>query len=527
MQPSLDPVKLEIYRNLFTSVPEEMGTVLRRTAYSPNIKERRDYSCALFDGRGQVVAMGDHMPVHLGSMPLSVQAALEAFPLRPGDVAILNDPFCGGTHLPDITLIASVYERSDGSARPLCYLACRAHHSDVGGMTPGSMPLSTDIFQEGFRIPPMKLYGQGKLNRTLLRLLLCNVRTPLEREGDLAAQVGGLKVGERRILALAQKYGREELEAAAAALQDYAERVMTQVISQIPEGHYSAEDCLDDDGVQPGRPVTVRVGIQVSGGKIKIDFTGSDPAVQGSLNAVPAIIHSAVYYVLRCLAPPDVPSSAGLMRPLEVNIPRGCVLNADFPAATAGGNVETSQRVVDVLLAALAEALPERIPAASSGTMNNLSLGGREPRTGLVFSYYETVAGGMGASPSSDGDSGVHTHMTNSLNTPIEALERELPVRVREYRLRPASGGRGRFRGGDGIIRSLEALEDLQVTLLSDRRVHRPFGLQGGEPGRSGRNSVLTGGKTEPLPGKVNLRLKKGETLCIETPGGGGWGTPR
>lgn len=523
----VDPIQLEIYRNLFSSIAEEMGTVLRRTAYSPNIKERRDYSCAVFDGKGQVLAMGDHMPVHLGSMPLSVRAAVESLVLNPGDIVILNDPYAGGTHLPDITLIAPVYSTQGDSGAPLFLVACRAHHSDVGGMSAGSMPMSREIYQEGIRIPPLKLYEQGRLNRTLLQLLLSNVRTPVEREGDLAAQVGGLRVGERRLLNLVAKYGVAETARYMNALHEYAEAIMQKVIEQIPDGAYQAEDFLDDDAVdtsQRARSVKIRVSIHVSGKSMRVDFSGSDPQVDGCLNAVFAITLSAVYYVLRCLAPHDVPMSAGLIRPVKVVAPEGSVVNAVYPAATAGGNVETSQRIVDVLFKALSEAVPNRIPAASSGTMNNLTIGGIHPATGRPFTFYETVGGGMGAGPDWDGDHGIHTHMTNSLNTPIEAFERYFPIRVREYRLRLGSGGRGQYRGGDGIVRSLEMLGNCQFTILSERRRYAPYGLRGGQAGKKGMNYLDSQGKRRRLRGKESLSLAQGDIFTMETPGGGGWG---
>lgn len=527
--PEIHPVQLEIYRNLFTSIAEEMGTVLRRTSYSPNIKERRDYSCAVFDAEGQVLAMGDHMPVHLGSMPLSVQAAIRTYQLRPGDVVLLNDPFSGGTHLPDITAIAPVFERDDGVS-PIFYCASRAHHSDVGGMAPGSMPLSRDIFQEGVRIPPLRLYQNGKLNRGLLRFLLHNVRTAVEREGDLAAQVGSLRVGQKRLLELLQKAGRQEVLNYVTALHEYAEKTMARVIADIPNGRYEAEDFLDDDGVETSpraESVRLRVAVEVEGERMHIDFSGTDPQVRGCLNAVYAVTVSAVYYVLRCLAPEEVPTSAGLLRPIELKVPEGSVLNARFPAATAGGNVETSQRIVDVLLKALAQALPQQIAAASSGTMNNLSVGGIHPATGQPFTYYETIGGGMGASPERDGDSGIHTHMTNSLNTPIEAFERYFPIRVREYRIRQGSGGSGRFRGGNGIVRTLEMLTDCQVTLLSERRRHAPYGLEGGGSGKKGLNTIQIQGRRKRIGGKASISLSQGDQITIETPGGGGWGKAR
>ncbi len=521
----LHPVQLEIYRNLLRSIAEEMGTVLRRTAYSPNIKERRDYSCAVFDGQGLLLAMGDHMPVHLGSMPMSVRAAIGSCEPQAGDVVILNDPFTGGTHLPDITLVMPVFEGAD--QQPLAYLASRAHHSDVGGMSPGSMPLSREIFQEGVRIPPLRLYRAGDLNHDILKLFLVNVRTPVEREGDLAAQVGSLRAGERRMVELCQRRGRAELVRYMGALQDYAEKLMRGVLGKLPPGRYQAEDFLDDDGSpERSRPsVTLRVAIEVEKGELKIDFTGSSPQVAGCINAVEAITHSAVYYVLRCLAPPDAPSSAGLMRPVQILAPEGTVVHARYPAATAAGNVETSQRIVDVLLRALAEALPDEIPAASSGTMNNLSIGAVDPQTGEPITYYETIGGGMGGSPHGPGDSGIHTHMTNSLNSPIEAIERYFPFRVREYRLRFGSRGRGLNPGGEGVIRSLETLTDCQVTLLSERRKHAPWGLREGRDGKKGLNLLISKGKRKRLPGKFSIRMSRGEILVVETPGGGGWGS--
>ncbi len=532
MSEQIHPVQLEIYRNLFTSVAEEMGTVLKRTAYSPNIKERRDYSCAVFDGDGDLVAMGDHMPVHLGAMPLSVKAARDAFVLRPGDLVILNDPFSGGTHLPDITMILPVFGASSGNGKPLFLVAARAHHSDVGGMSPGSMPLSRDVFQEGVRIPPLKLYEGGRMNRSLLQLILCNVRTPLEREGDLAAQVAALRAGERRLTQMAAKNGEEQLRSAMESLQEYAEKIVGQLIQRIPEGRYEAEDFLDDDGAESrgssgGEGIKIKVAIEVADGRMRIDFDGTDPQVEGCLNAVEAITLSAVNYVLRCLAPRDAPSSSGLMRAVEVVAPAGTLVNASYPAATAAGNVETSQRIVDVLLKALAEALPDRIPAASSGTMNNITLGGVDPLSGRPFSYYETIGGGMGGSPQGAGDNGVHTHMTNSLNTPVEALERYFPFRVREYRLRQGSGGRGKNNGGEGVVRCLEMLGDCEATILSERRGSSPYGLQGGRPGKKGANHLVVRGRRKRLPGKVSLKLSRGEMLCLETPGGGGWGSLR
>src|SRR5258705_20451 len=431
-----DPTTLEIYRALFTSVAEEMGIALRRTAFSPNIKERRDYSCAVFDAQGKVVAQGDHMPVHLGSMPMAVAAALREIQLEPGDVVALNDPFAGGTHLPDVTLVAPVVSSqlsvvsgkqkrplqrtTDNGPRTLFYVANRAHHADIGGATPGSMGLATDIYGEGLSIPPIRLVRNGKLDEDVMRLILANVRSHDERRGDFQAQIGSLRTGATRLLEIVERRGEREAADYATHLIEYSARLMRNAIASIPDGSYEAEDALDDDGVSD-REVPIRVRITIAGKKALVDFTGSAVQVAGPVNAVEAITVSAVSYVFRCLLAGDVPASAGLMSPIEVVAPEGSVVNAVHPAAVAGGNVETSQRIVDVLFKALAQALPRRIPAASQGTMNNLTIGGIDPRPrsgGREFSYYETVARGMGARPGEDGISAIPTHMTNSLNTP-------------------------------------------------------------------------------------------------------------
>jgi N-methylhydantoinase B len=526
-----DPIETEIFKNIFHSITEEMGAALRRTAFSPNIKERRDYSCAVFDSDGKVIAMGDHMPVHLGSMPRSVRAALDAFELAPGDVAMLNDPFCGGTHLPDITLVAPVYFFSK-SQQAEFYVASRAHHADVGGSYPGSMGLCREIYQEGLRIPPVKIMRKGKMQPDLLALLLNNVRTPQEREGDLGAQIAACHTGAQRLRELRERYGGEQVKRAASQLLDYSEELMRKFLKQVPAGLYRAQDFLDNDGINDQR---VRIAVSIrflpTRGRRKsvtVDFTGSDRQVEGSVNAVEAITYSACFYVFRCLLAEDVPATAGLMRPIEVIAPAGSVVNARPPAAVAGGNVETSQRIVDVLLRALAEAIPERIPAAASGTMNNLTIGGIDPRTNEPFAYYETVAGGMGARPSKPGVSGVHSHMTNSFNTPAEALEYAYPLRVRRYSLRPNSGGQGQQSGGDGIIREIEVLTDVECTLLADRRERSPYGLRGGGDGAPGKAALIRqDGSPQTLSGKFNVRLRKGERIRIETPGGGGWGHTR
>ena len=604
-----DPIELEVFKNLYHSIAEEMGAALRRTSFSPNIKERRDYSCAVFDSQGRVIAMGDHMPVHLGSMPMSVAAAIQHSMLEPGDVVMLNDPFRGGTHLPDITLVMPVYvKKANRPARPDFYVASRAHHADVGGTYPGSMGPCREIYQEGLRIPPVKIMRGGKIVPDVLALLLNNVRTPEEREGDLGAQIAACQTGAQRLREICSRYGLPRAQSAAEGLLDYSEQLMRTFLATVPPGKYHAEDFLDDDGVE-SKPVRIAVTIhvpsletrldtsrrmsfdvqartakterrapknegQTTGNELRttkdqrrttvsIDFSGSDPQVRGAVNAVEAITCSACFYVFRCLLPEDVPATAGLMRPIRVIAPPHTVVHAKPPAAVAGGNVETSQRIVDVLLRALAQAIPDRIPAAASGTMNNLTIGGTDFRDDDLrnddsrgtdfrnddlrdddsrmqganskqrvanrdpqpFAYYETIAGGMGARPTKDGVSGIHTHMTNSLNTPIEALESAYPLRLHRYSLRANSGGRGLHAGGDGIVREIEVLTDAQVTVLADRRTRGPYGLAGGNDGTPGRTVITrSDGSQQEVPGKTSVRLRSGERVTIESPGGGGWG---
>ena len=518
----VDPTRLEIFKNLFHSVAEEMGAALRRSAFSPNIKERRDYSCAVFDAGGDVIAMGDHMPVHLGSMPMSVAAALDALTLGPGDVAMLNDPYAGGTHLPDLTMVMPVF--AFRASRPLFYVANRAHHADIGGAQAGSMGLSREIFQEGLRVPPVKILERGRTVRDVLALILANVRTSREREGDLTAQIAACRIGEKRLLGMATKYGITEVNAYARHLLDYSAKMMAATLEAIPDGVYRATDYLDDDGVSPELQ-RIAVTIRIRGRSAEVDFTGSAPQCAGSVNAVAAITQSAVFYVFRCLLDEQVPATSGLMRSIRVIAPLGTIINAQAPAAVAGGNVETSQRIVDVLLRALARAVPGRIPAASQGTMNNLAFGGSDRRRGgAPFAYYETIAGGTGAGPMSDGSSATHSHMTNTLNTPTEVLEHNYPVRILRYALRKGSGGRGKFTGGEGIVREIEMLADVQVAMLSDRRKLPPYGLYGGSPGGMGKNTISIHGHVRTLPSKFAFYAPAGAVLRIETPGGGGWG---
>jgi len=560
MNQPLDPIEFEIFKNIFVSVAEEMGVTLCRTGFSPNIKERLDYSCAIYDAAGHTIAQGDHLPVHLGAMPLSVRAAIDSGPLHPGDTIILNHPFRGGTHLPDITLVSPVFlpllpnassrperdssivarsgdipafgtnssQTAEFQSKPAFFAANRAHHSDVGGMSPGSMPLAREIFQEGLILPPLKLIKRGTLDADLLALILANVRTPHEREGDLTAQIASNRVGELRLLALVKNYGLEKIYRYAAATQDYAERMLRSSIAAIPDGRYEFTDALDNDGFSAA-PVRIRCAITIAGDHATVDFTGSDPQTSGGVNANFAITMSATLYCFRCLIEDDVLYNDGIGRAVTVIAPAGSIVNAQHPSAVAGGNVECSQRITDVVLGALSKALPHRIPAASQGTMNNVTLGGTDNRHGATkqFAYYETMGGGMGARNSLPGLSGVHTHMSNTRNTPIEALEQSLPVRITTYALRKNSGGAGEFPGGDGLIREFEMLAETTATVLTERRENPPYGAQGGTPGSCGRNTLIhSDGTIEPLPGKATLRLAPGDRLRIETPGGGGFGTP-
>jgi N-methylhydantoinase B/oxoprolinase/acetone carboxylase alpha subunit len=516
-----DAIEIEVFKHLYLSIAEEMGITLCRTSFSPNIKERRDYSCALFLGDGRMLAQAAHIPVHLGAMPASVQAALEhTAPFAPGDLIALNDPYLGGTHLPDITLVSPVF--IDDEAK--FFVASRAHHADVGGMSPGSMPLSTELYQEGIIIPPIKLVEAGHLNQAALALIVRNSRTPDERRGDLAAQRAAHTVGERRLMEIIARYGLAEVIERAEALIDYAVRLTRALIHDLPDGSYTFADALDGDGINP-EPVPILVHIDIDGGEITVDFTGSAPAVAGSVNAVRAIVQSAVGYVIRCIAGESLPMNSGIFKPINLIVPQGSVLDPFPPHAVAGGNVETSQRVVDVLYGALAQALPHLIPAASQGTMNNLTFGGIHPATGKAFAYYETMGGGSGAGPTRDGASGIHCHMSNTLNTPVEALEMALPVRVRRYAIRRGAGGAGKQQGGAGLEREITFLTPAKATLLTDRRIIPPYGLNGGHPGACGLNRIeKADGSVHDPGGKSAFSVEPGDTIIIHTPGGGGWG---
>ena len=683
----IDPAELAIAGALFSSVADEMGVTLGRSAHSPNIKERRDYSCAVFDPRGRLVAQAAHIPVHLGAMPTAVEATKPLAPFAPGDIVILNDPYLGGTHLPDITMVSPVFLASPTrhsalttQHSPIAFVASRAHHADVGGISPGSMPIAEELTQEGVVIPPVRLYDRGRLNKPLLDLLLRNMRNPEERRADFDAQVAANRTGEARLREIVERYGLRRANQLTRALMDYAERMTRAAIAAIPDGAYIFEDFLDDDGsnvilrhegsgvegpaprtgTSPrtaeaslpspaqaeaaarlpspahartgvrmdgrgtsaagglGEGIPIRVTVTISGDNFHADFTGSAPERPTSINAVAAVTRSAVYYVVRCLLDEAVPSNDGCFRPVTLTLPERSVVNAGPPRAVAAGNVETSQRVTDVVLGALAQALPNVIPAASQGTMNNITIGGhlippsqatvgrgsspevfapvlpRKERgavgeatqhsaldTQHSFAYYETIAGGAGGSPTTPGLDAVHTHMTNTLNTPVEALEMAYPFRITEYAVRPGSGGPGRHPGGDGVTRTYEFLAPATVTLQTERRRLAPYALNGGHPGAPGRNtleradaanvadgfSLPQGGAAgkralesspasrparpevskdeavarppdpllpptsnllppKTLPSKTRLAVAPGDRLTIETPGGGGWGRP-
>jgi len=520
-----DPIRTEIMKHRLVSVAEEMGARLQRAAFSPNIKERCDFSCAVFDASGNLVAQAAHIPVHLGAMPLSVQACLETLSFAPGDVAMVNDPYRGGTHLPDITVVSPVFIEEKSDFALVGFVANRAHHADIGGMSAGSMPLSQEIFQEGLIIPPVKLMSEGKKNEDVWRLLMANVRTPDERSGDLQAQLAANHIGIERMQGLAKRFGVQTLLADMDALLRYSERMTRQLMSQLPMGCYRFEDALDNDGFSE-EPAIICVAITIDGEQASVDFSGTDAQRPGSINAVYPVTLSAVAYVFRCVLGLDIPANSGCLRPIHIIAPEGTLVNARRPSAVAAGNVETSQRIVDVLLGALAQACPERIPAASQGTMNNLTIGGWDERHGRPFAYYETIGGGMGASPHADGVSGRHSHMTNTLNTPVEALEYAYPFRILRYALRNGSGGKGKHQGGEGLVREYKFLQPAEITLLSDRRVTKPYGLQGGSSGDPGLNRSKQTGMEKDVPGKCSFPVKAGDSLIIETPGGGGYGNP-
>jgi N-methylhydantoinase B len=498
----MNAADLAVFDALFSSVAEEMGAALERAATSTNIKERRDLSCAVFDAEGNLVAQAAHIPVHLGAMPLSVRAALERRPPAEGDVVLLNDPWCGGTHLPDLTAVAR-------AGRFL--VANRAHHADVGGAWPGSFGPARDVHAEGLRIPPVRIVERGVLDRDLLDLFCANVRNPAERREDLVAQVETLRLGARRLAEIGERTGVDAMLLAAAALRSAARGAAEAVVRTLRPGVHRFEDAMDD-----GWPV--RVAIEARDGRLSVDFAGTHAQVDAPLNANFAVTLSAVLYAFALLLPEGTPLNEGVRDVLDVDAPEGTLVNALYPSPVAGGNVETSQRIVDVVLGALDQALPGRLPAASQGTMNNLTFGWRGK------TYYETIAGGSGGAPEGPGTSAIHTHLTNTRNTPIEALENAAPVIVRTLRVARGTGGEGRHRGGDGCLKEIEFLERASVNLLTERRRRAPYGLSGGAPGKCGRNEIVRGGEAVPLPGRAAFDVGPGDRLRIRTPGGGGSG---
>ena len=509
----MNAIELNIFASRLDAVCDEMGAVLQRAAFSPNIRDRLDFSCAVFDAQGELSAQAAHIPVHLGSMAYAMRGIVAGFEWQPGDMVIVNDPFLGGTHLPDVTLIAPVFN----NGRLMAFVANRAHHADIGAETPGSMPLSSRLEEEGLVIPPTRLIVAGKLDESVMKRIMVAIRSGHAGRGDFAAQISANRNGLRRLGELIDAMGSQDFREALIDLNDYAERLAQSTLSAIPDGEYHFSDVMDDDGLGD-EDLTIAVTLRIKAHQVDVDFSGTVAQVKGNVNCPLSVAAAAVFYVFRCLMPPQTPACAGSFRPITLTAPPGCLLNAQYPAAVAAGNVETSSRVVDVIMGALAQAVPERIPAASHGSMNNLAMG---CATGnCSWDYYETIGGGMGAGPKAHGISAVQTHMTNTLNTPIEVLERNYPLRVATYAVRDHSGGRGRYSGGDGIIRSFTFLQPATVTLLTERRRHSPWGLNGGEDGSPGRN-LLNG---NPLAGKVTLTVHSGDMLRIETPGGGGWG---
>jgi N-methylhydantoinase B len=526
---TVDPVTLEVLRNALEATADEMGAVLKRTSFSPNIKERMDASCAVFDAQAQLVAQAEHVPVHLGSMLRSVEKTVAAAGgLEDGDVVIVNDPFTNGSHLPDITVVAPVF----AEGRHIAYVATRAHHADVGGMEPGSMPgNSHEIYQEGLVIPAVKLYRGGELQDDVMRLILANVRTPEERRGDLNAQLASLRIGERRIRELAQRYGADLVTAGFEAILDYTERRMRRRLAEFPPGTYRGEDFLDDDG-SSDEPVRIALAITITPEKLVLDFAGSSPQRPGNINAVAPMTYSASFFAIKLLTDPEIPVNAGTFRNLELKIPEGSVLAARHPAATCAGNTETTQRIADTVLKVCAQFAPDRVPAASQGTMNTIAVGGNDPRAktpgGRPYSYIETIGGGQGGRPMGPGDDGIQCNMTNTMNTPVEALEITYPLRVERYELREGSAGAGKHRGGNGLVRAIRSLDHTaRVSLQCERRRFAPYGLKGGADAKPGHNDVVQGnGQVRDEPGKASLSLRPDEIIVVETPGGGGWGRP-
>ncbi|MBE0509759.1 MAG: hydantoinase B/oxoprolinase family protein [Gammaproteobacteria bacterium] len=512
----MNVIELGLFASRIEAVCEEMGAVLRRSAFSPNIRDRLDYSCAIFDAEGQLCAQAAHIPVHLGSMAYAMRDIVGSLDWQRGDMVVVNDPFLGGTHLPDVTLIAPVFVPPAQGEQLLGFVANRAHHADIGGSSPGSMPISRTLAEEGIIIPPSYLLRAGKLNQALLDTILASTNNRDELQGDFAAQISANYSGVQRLAELVAGLGVPQWQQALNELNDYAERLSRAALRGIPSGEYRFGDCLDDDGLG-NTDLAIVARLQVDEEGIRVDFSGTAAQTSGNVNCPLSVAAAGVYYVFRCLMPPQTPACAGAFRPISIRAPLGCLLNAERPAAVAAGNVETSSRVVDVICGALAQAIPALIPAASHGSMNNLAMGARGERN---WDYYETIGGGMGAGPLGGGLDALQTHMTNTLNTPIEVLERNYPLRLRRYAIRRGSGGVGKRNGGDGLLREFEFLAPSELTLLTERRRHAPWGLAGGGDGACGENHL----NGELLPGKCSVKVEAGDRLSIATPGGGGWG---
>lgn len=508
----MNPIQLSLFSNRIAAVCDEMGTVLQHAAFSPNIRDRLDYSCAVFDAEGELCAQAAHIPVHLGSMAFAMRDVIQVFDWQEGDIAIFNDPFLGGTHLPDVTLVAPLFIDNQIAG----FVANRAHHADIGAESPGSMPISSTLEEEGLVIPPTLLMQQGEMQEHLFSELISGMRNPIESRGDFTAQISSAQTGVKRLMGLIRTMGAQQWQDSLIALNNYAEKMARSTLNDIPQGEYRFSDVMDDDGLG-NTDIPIHIRLSVTENRVLVDFAGTADQVAGNINCPLSVAAAAVFYVFRCLMPEKTPACAGSFRPIQITAPEGCLVNARRPAATAAGNVETSTRIVDVVLGALALAIPERIPAASHGSMNNLAMGSSE--AGQEWDYYETIGGGMGAHSHGDGLSAVQTHMTNTLNTPIEALEMRYPLRINQYGIRRGSGGKGEYSGGDGIIRQFEFLGNAQVTLLTERRRHQPWGLKNANDGKTGENRL----NDQPLDPKTAILIKTGDQLEICTPGGGGY----
>ncbi len=512
----MDAIDLTIFSSRIEAVCDEMGAVLRRSAFSPNIRDRLDYSCAIFDAAGELCAQAAHIPVHLGSMAFAMRGIVDRMEWQAGDLVVLNDPFLGGTHLPDVTMISPLLigEQLTG------FVVNRAHHADIGADSPGSMPISTALEEEGVVIPPSYLLRNDQVQQPLYGNLLAALRNPQTSQGDFEAQISANRAGIARLQGWIGELGVENFREGLVALNGYAERLAAGALRTIPDGQYRFTDFMEDDGAGH-QDLPIKVNVDVQDGVITVDFSGTAAQTAGNINCPLSVAAAGVYYLFRCLMPPQTPAAAGSFRAIKIKAPKGSLLNAERPAAVAAGNVETSSRVVDVVMGALAQAIPDQIAAASQGTMNNLAMGGTV--NGRHWDYYETIGGGMGAGPQEGGRSAVQTHMTNTLNTPVEVVEMTTPVRIEAYRIRRGSGGQGKHRGGDGLVRSYRFLEESQVTLLTERRARAPWGLDQGADGEQGRNRL----DGEPLPAKCMVTVQPGARMTIETPGGGGYGTEK